>query len=1611
MLTTLDYEADLLGSISQALAGLQGYDVMALELIQNADDAKAKTLCFDVTDNALFVRNSASFSNCGLKEKRCPWEKAGNPDGLQRSCNFHAISRMGSRNKVQVASQIGRFGIGFASVYQITDTPIIRSSGTEIALSPIEGAGNVRAVADEVGSEFELGWASTETETRQALKASPTPANIVQLVAEAINSVLARATLFLRHLETISLYQHGVLVSSVEINRDKNDLRLEFKPSLRVERWKLLSRDAGDLADQRGIFNDYPILTELDRLSLVTIALPLDDTPVDGLIYAFLPTEQSSRLPAHINADFFPHPDRRKITLSGKQHDATWNKLLIDTAARVIAENFEELLKTIGAERLWAIVSASYDLRDTECFRSFWTDIQTVAKNSISVHTVDDKWCSPVECFRSNLKPASQSALASINMMLLHERLHPYWTVLKELGARDLCLPAVLTALKKQQLSEGYSADMPHLRALWIAVDAVLEQSTKQTDFKSLTEELKTIQFTLNSDEELASMKDLWRTEKSVSPSLVKRYIHDCPIAHEDLLKLSQIKNLINIYHFDDFAQDIKYKVPDEEAAKILIGAEPSDAREFYEFLTSFAVDPSASEAGEILADVPIFRAASKFIARSSGQLPGGFIDPIGHLELIDIDLMTDKMRQMARKILSVDVLTFHRYVSDHLGIILINKPTREQYTHLLTSIVNHINELESEGVLEVLKNIEFIRTRDGNYALPSNCYYWTENLEKVLGKNKEYWVENAWMPSDRSVAARFKDILESKLGMPTQPSIEKIVSQIEVIATTKPIDDIATLTEPLIGHILERFAHFKKGEDERKTLEKLKELAWLPGSIDGDRVQGKRYSPKGLYRIIRANGFASQVAVVDLPALKSKKKGSSVDFFLDFLEMPETPPTKFVVAHLEHCMTNQLPAPDATYAILNERSKEANADCIDRLANQSFIYDSNIKEYLRSDQVFWNKTYFQGFWHSASTRMRSREALYRRLGVKDEPSAYDYLALMKKIVSRPTISDQAKQIHERCLAWLAEAIERGDDEVFAAISEVGDEPVLLNMLGGVAWFDEVTWLDSQILIEPFADTLEDALIAPPAVSRQSATRLFRELGVERFSQIARMQLSVEPTSRPDPNSTSLLRQRSELLLWLAPNNAFHDRLQDILHTVKVNLAEDLQVVVEITEYEPPVRSDPTPTPAFYASDTETLYVKRSPSGTINWTDAFSALFAPLEEFSHGHDIRPLILAAKSVVSVGSTAEAEQDLRASGYSRPNDVYDVLPEADTISDFDKENNEETDADSISPDGFNGKIDGDIEFNGAPQLGEKSNSAGKQKTGSSTDAGCQSNGRPANKPNAIDNITDESLPENSVRDNSSKWEAGDGSSGKSDQLRPHKNSNENNASHSGASSGDRSNNNRRTSPNRAKRQERRSRMLAYANAAPRDLGRSSDNGSRENASNSIDMAAISAALRYEENAGRVPIEQPHNNPGYDIKSSNTDGNEQRLIEVKGLKAQWNERGVKLTHVQFAMAQQNPEKFWIYVVEYACDPKLQRVSAIKNPFAKVTEYWFDHGWKNTLEDTISAFDLNLRIGSKVRHSVWGVGAILRIDREWNIVNVVVDFEGQGKKYIKFNDDLEFI
>ena len=207
-------------------------------------------------------------------------------------------------------------------------------------------------------------------------------------------------------------------------------------------------------------------------------------------------------------------------------------------------------------------------------------------------------------------------------------------------------------------------------------------------------------------------------------------------------------------------------------------------------------------------------------------------------------------------------------------------------------------------------------------------------------------------------------------------------------------------------------------------------------------------------------------------------------------------------------------------------------------------------------------------------------------------------------------------------------------------------------------------------------------------------------------------------------------------------------------------------------------------------------------------------------------------------------------------------------------------------------------------------------------------------------------------------------------------------------------------------------RRSRMLSYVSRlGVRGDGDAKVASTGDDISDLIDIEAMKAALNYEKSRGWDPEQQPHFNPGFDIVSKSPSG-ARRLIEVKGLEDQWTERGIKLSHVQFSMAREHPEEFWIYVVEHARDLEHQRVTAIGNPFGKVEEYWFDHNWRESSEERASSREIHLRVGLKVHHHLWGRGVVTEIKSRGMIPSVVVDFGvSEGRRAIPFNSSLKIL
>ena len=155
--------------------------------------------------------------------------------------------------------------------------------------------------------------------------------------------------------------------------------------------------------------------------------------------------------------------------------------------------------------------------------------------------------------------------------------------------------------------------------------------------------------------------------------------------------------------------------------------------------------------------------------------------------------------------------------------------------------------------------------------------------------------------------------------------------------------------------------------------------------------------------------------------------------------------------------------------------------------------------------------------------------------------------------------------------------------------------------------------------------------------------------------------------------------------------------------------------------------------------------------------------------------------------------------------------------------------------------------------------------------------------------------------------------------------------------------------------------------------------------------VDLAAIEIVLQYERREGRVPEAKDHFHPGYDIESKGTDEALERIIEVKGLSGSWNDFGVGVKPRQVEECRREPERFWLYVVEFALEPERAQVFAILNPVSLIDEYRFDGGWKELSRERSGANQpVQPAVGRRVRlvdkregkvESVESRGALMRL------------------------------
>ena len=261
------------------------------ELMQNAEDAGASEITFSLSDDRLIItHNGDSFT----------LDDVNNITGIALTC------------KGNDPTKIGKFGVGFTSVYKYTNSPIIHSGEfhfrIEDMLIPREISG---CSSESAKTEIILPFTSKTISVEQTKSE----------VEDALRKLNEESILFLTYIKKITIYFPDE--SFVKIDVDDND-RFTYR--------KTINKSVSDNSDRET--QQWFVFKEDDKSpsrEMVSIAYKrkknenkeyVFDDECYGKVYAFFPIiNERYHLRFHVNAPFDTNSSRDSITESRKNSE------------------------------------------------------------------------------------------------------------------------------------------------------------------------------------------------------------------------------------------------------------------------------------------------------------------------------------------------------------------------------------------------------------------------------------------------------------------------------------------------------------------------------------------------------------------------------------------------------------------------------------------------------------------------------------------------------------------------------------------------------------------------------------------------------------------------------------------------------------------------------------------------------------------------------------------------------------------------------------------------------------------------------------------------------------------------------------------------------------------------------------------------------------------------------------------------------------------------------------------------------------------------------------------------------------------------------------------
>lgn len=210
--------------------------------------------------------------------------------------------------------------------------------------------------------------------------------------------------------------------------------------------------------------------------------------------------------------------------------------------------------------------------------------------------------------------------------------------------------------------------------------------------------------------------------------------------------------------------------------------------------------------------------------------------------------------------------------------------------------------------------------------------------------------------------------------------------------------------------------------------------------------------------------------------------------------------------------------------------------------------------------------------------------------------------------------------------------------------------------------------------------------------------------------------------------------------------------------------------------------------------------------------------------------------------------------------------------------------------------------------------------------------------------------------------------------------------------------------RTKRKHGKRHRAKSgRLMSYA-AAPGSADRAGeDDLVKAAAREALGKAAVEYFLATQTSRWKSLVPMPHYNPGFDVLAIAHDGTDE-FIEVKGQGASWAEDGVALTPTELMCAQKHGDRYWLCVVEHVEDEKRRALYLLQNPYGLTQQFRFDSGWKTAAINQI-AVPLKPAVGLYIDIPGVGRGRILSLKKANQFYKLHVMLDGGGQTNKLFN------